>query len=345
MKSHIISFRDKIKYTQAVKDELGRNVELLIRDPLLAKYETALQDYLKSQGKGDWESKWKLVSRIGDDIRNKWNVIIYLPGHVMNPDDRGSLPIKPYFWNLHCITPDELDDKIEYIRFEDTPDRTTPFLTTLTTEKSKVHFITTVPDPLKPVERRHEGELQIFPGQVAIVVNISDSIKKNMKQILKKIKMDLLADYEENKRNRKSFMKRVNSLKNPSFAKYLRWYDWREEGFSYRIIASAEISKSAAEAIEYFRKNKRIDKANVKGEDAVEKGYKVIYEAIHHRKYNHGNLPAPTMEIYDCPEHGTGTEIPGTEIPCPKSCTYFVKWQKIFEKKHRVICGPQIFRK
>ena len=86
-------------------------------------------------------------------------------------------------------------------------------------------------------------------------------------------------------------MKRANSLKNPTFDKYLRWYDLREEGFSYRTIASVEISKSAGEAIEYFRKNKRIDKANVKGEDAVEKGYKVIYEAIHHKKYNSKRCP------------------------------------------------------
>ena len=128
MKSHIISFKDKIKYTQAVKDELGRNIELVIRDPLLKEYDNALQGdlFLRLKGQGDWGKKWKEVSSIENDIRNKWNVITYLPEHVMNPACRGSLPIKPYFWNLHCINPNAVQDNVEYIRFEDTPDRTAP---------------------------------------------------------------------------------------------------------------------------------------------------------------------------------------------------------------------------
>ncbi|MFA4829264.1 MAG: hypothetical protein WC855_05055 [Thermodesulfovibrionales bacterium] len=113
-----------------------------------------------------------------------------------------------------------------------------------------------------------------------------------------------------------------------TFRKYLKWYDIRtNEKLSFRVIALIEKSKTPDELLEKVRCKKIKWGIPVTGEDKVEKGFHLIYEAIHRKPYRQKNTKPP-IEEYKCPTH------PDTE--CPHSCKYFKDWENRFDRLNPV---------
>jgi hypothetical protein len=113
-----------------------------------------------------------------------------------------------------------------------------------------------------------------------------------------------------------------------TFHNYLKWYDIRmKEKFSYRLIAHLDRQKKPGELLEKLRAKKIKWGISIKGEDKIEKGFKLIYEAIHRRKYN-PRTDGDAHEEYKCSTH--------TETECPVSCKYFKDWEKRFNSLNPV---------
>jgi hypothetical protein len=127
---------------------------------------------------------------------------------------------------------------------------------------------------------------------------------------------------------------------------YLRWYDLnigsdyqKPKGYSFRAIAELEnVRRNHPELYEDAKKQianrtkvirstrgEKILKGFVgdpiKGEDAVEKGVKMIYSAIHRKSYPSKKTK---QKEYRCPNH---------ERSCPKDCPYFMSFMKDFNRR------------
>jgi len=115
-------------------------------------------------------------------------------------------------------------------------------------------------------------------------------------------------------------------MKEEVFQKYLWWYDIHQnEKFSFRIIAYIDKARKQGkrnidEVIERFRNGKTKWGTPVRGEDAVEKGIKLIHKAIQGMDYSVKNTE-PIIDRYECPDHGNC---------CPKTCKYFIDWKLKF---------------
>lgn len=110
-----------------------------------------------------------------------------------------------------------------------------------------------------------------------------------------------------------------------TFRKYLKWYDIRtNEKLSFRVIAHIDKSNNSDELLEKFRCKKIKWGIPVCGEDKVEKGFKLIYEAIHRKKYKHGSNETIEIDEYRCPTH--------LIVECPASCKYYKKWLGRFNR-------------
>jgi len=124
------------------------------------------------------------------------------------------------------------------------------------------------------------------------------------------------------------YLKSICEMKKETFKEYLKWYDIHtKEKLSFRLIAHIDkISKTnpskASEILEKL-KSKKIRWGNpVRGEDKIEKGVKLTYEAIHRKKYLKKQIE-PLTEEYNCPQH---------KKDCPTSCNYRKDWLGKFNR-------------
>lgn len=133
----------------------------------------------------------------------------------------------------------------------------------------------------------------------------------------------------------KFFNSPLRRLRPDTFRKYLKWYDIHmDQKFSFRCIALGEKGKKNIEDVgaelqkirhqlddqewkTYRRKKTEI--GDIIGEDAVEKGVKVIYHAIHRKPYKERDVGQ--IEEYVCIDHMND---------CPINCSNLKKWQKKF---------------
>lgn len=117
-------------------------------------------------------------------------------------------------------------------------------------------------------------------------------------------------------------------IREATFNNYLRWYDIHTtEKLSFRLIANIEKNRKnnpqcAEEILEKLKSNKIRWGISIKGEDAVEKGVKIIYKAIHRTDYSQKKIE-PLIENYNCPKHKSG---------CPTSCKYYKNWLGRFNR-------------
>ena len=148
-----------------------------------------------------------------------------------------------------------------------------------------------------------------------------------------------------------------------TFHKYLRWYDLHMEadrekpnGYSFRAIAFYENvlqkhpEKYDATKEMIANRTKVIRASNsditvkgyigdpVKGEDAVEKGIKLIYSAIHRKPYPSKKTK---QKEYNCPTHG---------VSCPSGCAYREDFMKCFNRRNKLFkplhtLSPEVLEK
>ncbi len=185
---------------------------------------------------------------------------------------------------------------------------------------------------------------------IPILVNVSRLNQNDEKTIEKQIWSVIKANLQKGrtKKPHDEFKEctPLYHLRNETFKRYLRWYDRnigtdynKPNGFSFRAIAHGEkvlrehpelyedTMKEIANRTKVVRsaRGERVLKGYiggpVKGEDAVGKGVKIIYEAIHRKPY-----PSKKTKLkeYNCPTH---------KASCPKDCPYLKSFMKDFNKR------------
>ena len=117
-----------------------------------------------------------------------------------------------------------------------------------------------------------------------------------------------------------------------TFEKYIRWYDLKMRGLTFRMIARIEHSfkETKEKEVTYQRelaRNKKtpITGGRVKGESTVRRGFDLVYVSIHREKPPQKETDIPTQDKYNCPDHGTG---------CPRSCPTLIKFKQEFDRRH-----------
>ena len=120
----------------------------------------------------------------------------------------------------------------------------------------------------------------------------------------------------------------IYHTKEETFQKYLRSYDiYMREKLGFRLIAYIDRVRKQSEinAEELLKRlrSKKLKWGNpIKGEDAVEKGIKLIHKAIHGADYSAKDTE-PINEEYNCPRHGK---------KCSPGCNYIKYWMGIFNR-------------
>jgi hypothetical protein len=129
----------------------------------------------------------------------------------------------------------------------------------------------------------------------------------------------------------------IYRIKKETFYQYLKWYDLKTAGLSFRTIAAVNLWNSKPERRDAIFHNLITEKGKVKigvkikGESNVRKGFIDIYKAIHRKqppsKENHPQIESRRpVEGYNCPEHGN---------QCSPTCRYLKQWMKKFNMRHR----------
>jgi hypothetical protein len=304
---------------------LERRLQLIIRDPLGKKL---IEEFKKLPlPHDDWPEE---IQNLNYELLNKWNV------HIRSTRDqkyRYALAGWPYDERVdpegkYPLVIGFRDRILEPIRFHhyDTSLKNFAYETRMKEYPSKAELIIS----------KHGVEL--FPIDEKLLIEIDlNLIDLNDARYVKK---DIWEYIERCIKKRKQEGKRTIIFHEPAellplyhireatFNNYLRWYDIHTtERFTFRLIALIEkIRKNnpqRAEEILEKLKSKKIRWGNsIKGEDAVEKGIKLIYKAIHRTDYSQKKIE-PLIEEYICPKH---------ESDCPVSCTYHKTWLGRFNR-------------
>jgi hypothetical protein len=121
--------------------------------------------------------------------------------------------------------------------------------------------------------------------------------------------------------------------KDETFYKYLRWYDLKDQGLPFRLIAEIEHGSHDVEKRrtrfdeEVARKKKTRIGMRIPGESAVRRGYQIIYEAIHRQTLPNREEDIKTLENYNCPDHEKNN--------CSEDCPHLRSWLAKFDHAHK----------
>jgi len=112
------------------------------------------------------------------------------------------------------------------------------------------------------------------------------------------------------------------------FAKYLRWYDLKMEGLSFRLIALIEFHSKKEDREQKFEKYISSEKkprniGHVKEESTVKEGVGLIYQAILRKSMPTKEDLFSTLKPYNCPNHGYDP-IHGWD--CDEGCDYLKRF-------------------
>jgi hypothetical protein len=128
----------------------------------------------------------------------------------------------------------------------------------------------------------------------------------------------------------------VLRCKSETFEKYLRWYDLKMEGgrgLSFTLIALIEFHSKPGDREQKFedqihrRKKPKIGK-RVKGESTIREGFNIIFRAIFRTPAPVQEDDIPTLETYNCPDHGDSCNDP--------DCAYLKCWLADFDIKNKM---------
>lgn len=199
-----------------------------------------------------------------------------------------------------------------------------------------------IDDAVAHLKKRESEHLYLDIDLTTLDMNDARAVKRQVWQMVQHRIQKKRTDNPSSKRTRQAHYKNdrpelafVYHIKGDTFQKYLRWYTIHQnEKFSFRIIAYIEKEKKAGAASddELVKRlsSRRIKLGKpVKGEDAVEKGVKLIHRAIHGSDYDEKDFEI--IDKYDCPIHGNS---------CPPNCDYRQDWMGRFNR----LIAPEPFR-
>lgn len=190
--------------------------------------------------------------------------------------------------------------------------------------------------------------MPIAPDTIALGIDIGGITKKDESQLKAEIWKIIESKITERKGKVKGQRKSIPAVRDPeelgflsamkdeTFEDYLKWYDLHmggdyvtPKGLHFRTIALHDyIDREHPDKAEEAKRKIATERKGVigqpvKGEDKVEKGVKLIYQAIYRKEYP----SKKRMELFNCPQHGKN---------CSINCMHLNKWYKEFDKRNKL---------
>ena len=306
-----------------------RKKTLISRDPLAKDLLKKLDEYRPNKS----NPSEKEIESLRQKLEDRWNVSILITSAA-----------KPFVTGLPVIVNQTRDNCLSPVKFS---------YDGITIEEGEPLIISNkiAGNPITSFHPPMEGML--FEAKThELVLHVNLSILDNADaRTIKSALWNIIKEYiPKNKSVSKTVdipeISFIYDIRQNTFENYIRWYDLhmekynqRSECFSFRSIAFCEyvLRKNPEQYEETKRRvadrtkvvkstgGERVYKGvigdNIKGEDAVEKGVKVIYNAIHREPYPSKKT---NLKEYNCPTHG---------LSCPtKECAYLQLFMKNFNK-------------
>jgi hypothetical protein len=297
-----------------LKLPVDRKAELMFRDDLVIKY---IDESLKWFRNCFDEALTKEVEQLKKRVREKWNAGIYFPESTK----QGVTD----FWRVTC----EPYRGVEDARIMGT------FIGKDREDGIELIF----------ASFEHNSLIHCPPHKIPILIDPTILTLKNDKMVKKAVWDIVKAEIGKQNKTIKGRdfavpIEEPESLAvilrchSETFEKYLRWYDLKKAGLSFRLIALIQFRSKPEDREQNFeehikRKKKLKIREPIKGESTIGKGFGIIYRAIF-------RTPAPTQEDdiptsgkYNCPDHG---ERCSDYI----DCAYREHWLADFDNKNKM---------
>lgn len=284
-----------------------RKYALMLRDPLVKSFGKTLKNFLNACDNADLEAE---TENLKDQIRKKWAVRIYVPETTI----QGLTD----FWfptalEVHASVKDARGNSSMVLQGNEN----TGFKITRTSFQDNNLIYC----------ESHKIPINIDPS--LLTLNDAQLVKNAVWEI---VKADIVKERGAKKGRALTIPPRepialaeVLHCRLDSFVKYVQWFDLKEAGLSFRLIALGWFSIKNLEKREVMFEN-QIDKKKknrlgtpIKGEEAVRAGYDLIYRAIFRNSAPIHASHISNLEKYDCPRHGQD---------CPDDCDFLARFLK-----------------
>jgi hypothetical protein len=286
-----------------------RKYPLMMRDPLVKNFDKKFKQWLKNRDDGSLQVE---EYQLRNQVKEKWAVGIYIPETTIQGLTDHWLP------TTHSYMAVEDGRKGGVMRFDENMKMTWASFDKNGLIFCDPHKIPIIIDPtiltLNDVRMVKEAVWDIVKAEIG-----------KRKDIIKG--RDFAVPTEEPDALAALFRCRADT-----FSKYIRWFDLKRAGLSFRLIALIEGTTKSPEdrdtRFQYLmgaKKNPHIGKA-VHGEDAVRAGFNLIYQAIFRMSAPSKEESIPTIGNYNCPIHGQ---------ECPEDCEYLIGWMREFDNAHK----------
>lgn len=291
-----------------------RKYALMQRDPLVKSFGNTLKKFLKARNDSDLEAE---TENLKDRIRKKWAVRIYIPEttiqglsdfwfptalevHASVEDARGNS-------SMVLQGNEDTGFKISWASFEDN--------NLIYCEPHKIPII--IDPSLLTLNDAQLVKNAVWDIVKAEIVKAQSAIKGRALTIPPR---------------EPSALAEILHCRPDSFVKYLRWYDLKMAGLSFRLIALIEFFSKAEDREKKFERHIGMKKKPriglpVKGESTIREGFGLIYKAIFRTSAPTQEDLISTMETYNCPEHGQACDDP--------DCDYKNNWLIDFENSQK----------
>jgi hypothetical protein len=351
MKKFIKEFSEESYFRKSVSSEpkfLRRRLDLIVRDPLAIEAVKEADKLPLPIGTNDWTPK---IQGLVAKLEKKWNVTV-----LFTRDQKCRYKLSGWKYD-DSIDPDgirplvikmkDINDSEGWVRRAVEP----IWFHRLNASKKREAALQPLINYLDG--NRFASEDRLFIGLDLNLIDSNDArfIKKTVWSIIKRY---LAKRKEEGKKKRildePKELLFIYDCREQTFQNYLRWYDLnigtdyqKPNGSSFREIAFCEymqrnhrelygdIKERIVHRTKVIRSTKgervlkgvigEANKEAVKREDAVGKGVKAIYGAIHRKAYPSKKTK---QKEYNCPVHGS---------LCREDCSYLKQFMKDFNRR------------
>jgi hypothetical protein len=291
-----------------------RKYLLMQRDPLVDEY---VKKWYQWRANCFDETLTEEEEQLGEKVREKWNARIYWPETTKQGVSDLWLVTSPVYLGVR----DERDSA-----------------------RREEHVFINKEDG-KITSLKYKGLVSCKPHEIPIIIDPTILTSKNALAVKKAVWE--IVESEIGKQNKtikgRNFaipaeepeaLAAVFHCKAETFEKYLRWYDLKKAGLTFRLIGLIEFRSKPEEREQKFeeqirRKEKFKNLGPIEGESTIRAGYNIIHRAIF-------RTPAPTQEDliltsgkYNCLEHGESCSD-------YQDCAYREHWLADFNNRNKM---------
>jgi hypothetical protein len=285
---------------------------LIARDPLTTKLEELIAKYNRSDGN---QKIFGEIAHCASEIMEKWNV-----GLVPWMDKEGKRIVSWGFDTIHWEYGLKRDGTIVMDARE---------INELISWRGK--FAVNNPSETGLVRFR-DHELPILIDLTSLTMNDARRVKREVWEIVKRELKKRKPGKDLSPADEPRELAFLYHCGDETFQNYLRWYDLKNEGLTFRLIALIEFgNKDLKRRDEVFERVLNLEtepiRRRVKGESTVRNGFNHIYLAIHRTPAPSKEKRIQTSRKYNCPKHGQN---------CFPLCNdYLEAWMREFETSYR----------